>query len=36
MAPILGAMLAGLIYRWLSSDEPQPADGVGGAENATG
>ena len=26
VAPILGAMLAGFVYRWLSPDEPEPAD----------
>jgi len=29
VAPILGAILAGLVYRWLSPDEPKPVDVAG-------
>jgi aquaporin Z len=29
VAPILGALLAGFVYRWLSPDEPKPVDVAG-------
>jgi len=29
VAPIVGALLAGFVYRWLSPDEPNPVDVVG-------
>jgi aquaporin Z len=29
LAPILGALLAGFVYRWLSPDDPKPADVAG-------
>jgi len=29
VAPILGAVLAGFVYRWLSPDEPKPVDVAG-------
>jgi hypothetical protein len=26
VAPIVGALIAGFVYRWLSPDEPAPID----------
>jgi aquaporin Z len=29
LAPIVGAVLAGVVYRWVAGDRPEPVDVVG-------
>jgi aquaporin Z len=29
VAPLIGALLAGFVYRWLSPDDPKPMDVTG-------